>query len=465
MCDGWWVVVGVGLVGGGFHVVSALAFEAESRPADNVQRGPASRVLWIAIDGADWSRMEALFASGRLPHLKRLRDEGVTAPLVTLSPTWSPRIWTSLATGRAPEAHGVLDFVEHRAPGAACGVQRLQRHRLLPGSFGLHGVVDALIAVGQLSQLPVTSCQRRVPALWNIASSAGIRSTTVGWYASWPTDPVKGYIVSDLNPLRAVFRNLGFEARDELTPSGLTLPLGLLDELVANVEVPDVPEDPEAILALPFFEELTEEQRAHLLGTDLLPVFRSIYRSDVFSVGSAEYLLRRDPGDLVSVYFSGVDNTSHRFTEPGVVDRYYDVADEFVGRLVAAAGPDVTTLVVSDHGWAYADHVDERFAHRHAPDGVFILHGPEIPALQLATKPHVYDVAPTLLALLGLPSDERMEGRAIVEALPESARAESRRPPVDYGSYAYTPAASAAPGEVLQNEMMDRLEALGYLDE
>ncbi|MEE3329366.1 MAG: alkaline phosphatase family protein, partial [Myxococcota bacterium] len=448
-------------------------FEAESRPADSVQRGPARRVLWIAIDGADWSRMEALFASGRLPHLKRLRDEGATAPLETLFPTWSPRIWTSLATGRAPESHGVLDFVEYRARGGACGVQRLRRQNRLPAGLGLHRVVEALIAAGQLSQMPVTSCQRRVPSLWNIASSAGVRSTTVGWYASWPTDPVNGYIVSDLNPIRAAFRDLGFRFRDEVgneareaaARTGLTAPPSLLGELVANVEIPNIPDDPEAILALPFFEELTEEQRARESERSLLQVFRSIYQSDVFSVGSTEYLFRRDPGDLVSVYFSGVDNTSHRFTQPGVVDRYYDVADEFVGRLVAAAGPDVTTLIVSDHGWAYADLVDERFGHGHAPDGIFILHGPEIPALRLKAKPHVYDVAPTLLALLGLPADERMEGRAVLEALPEAARAESRRPRVDYGSYAYTPAASVAPDEVLQDEMMHRLKALGYVDE
>ena len=71
---------------------------------------------------------------GKLPHFAQLRREGAYGPLATIQPILSPVVWTTIATGRAPQDHGVLDFVEIGADGKAT---------------------------------PITSLRRRVPALWN----------------------------------------------------------------------------------------------------------------------------------------------------------------------------------------------------------------------------------------------------------------------------------------------------------
>ena len=66
-----------------------------------VGTGPriAERILVLALDGATWSVLDPLLEAGRMPHLRRLMDEGVSASLETLEPTVSPAIWTTIATG------------------------------------------------------------------------------------------------------------------------------------------------------------------------------------------------------------------------------------------------------------------------------------------------------------------------------------------------------------------------------
>jgi hypothetical protein len=72
---------------------------------------PASaRVVLVGIDGGEWSVIDDLIEAGELPNLASLIEAGVHADLETVEPVTSPVVWTSIATGRRPEAHGVTDF-------------------------------------------------------------------------------------------------------------------------------------------------------------------------------------------------------------------------------------------------------------------------------------------------------------------------------------------------------------------
>ena len=72
-------------------------------------------VLVIGIDGASWNVIDPMLAEGELPHLARLIELGGSADLETVEPVTSPVVWTSIATGRSPEVHGVTDFFSTRA--------------------------------------------------------------------------------------------------------------------------------------------------------------------------------------------------------------------------------------------------------------------------------------------------------------------------------------------------------------
>ena len=55
--------------------------------------------------------MDLLMSDGALPHFSRLRQEGAYGRLISQKPLLSPVIWTTIATGKTPDQHGIGHFV------------------------------------------------------------------------------------------------------------------------------------------------------------------------------------------------------------------------------------------------------------------------------------------------------------------------------------------------------------------
>ncbi len=72
----------------------------------------SARVVLVGVDGASWSVIDPLLAAGELPSLAAMAKRGITAEVETVEPLNSPTVWTSIATGRSPDAHGVTDFLK-----------------------------------------------------------------------------------------------------------------------------------------------------------------------------------------------------------------------------------------------------------------------------------------------------------------------------------------------------------------
>ena len=125
----------------------------------------SSRVLVLGLDGMDPGVVDLLMSEGRLPHFARLRQEGAYGRLISQKPLLSPVIWTTIATGKTPDRHGIGHFI---AVNSDTG-----------------------------EQLPVTSRMRKTKAIWNIASEADKRVAVVGWWATWPPEEIHGQVVSD----------------------------------------------------------------------------------------------------------------------------------------------------------------------------------------------------------------------------------------------------------------------------
>jgi hypothetical protein len=149
-----------------------------------------SRVVLVGVDGADPDILGRLIAEGRLPNFTRLKTIGASGRLRSREPLLSPILWTTIATGRKAQDHGILDFVEVSSDGKL---------------------------------IPITSTRRRVPALWNILDHAGKSTGVVGWYATYPAEHVRGFLVSD---------HLGFhQVKSARAGPGSTYPENLADEL------------------------------------------------------------------------------------------------------------------------------------------------------------------------------------------------------------------------------------------
>ena len=175
------------------------------------------------------------------------------------------------------------------------------------------------------------------------------------------------------------------------------------------------------------------------------------------------------------VYTSGVDNLSHRFRQAGVVDHYYEFIDAQLAEVLEAAGPEANILLVSDHGFAYSSgHEPGSFAHDHAPDGVLILAGPAFASapdgrIGFEAEPTIADIAPTALAVLGIPIARDLDGRVLTEALAQATLEAAPETVASYGRYAPRSAhargaSPPAPPEV-GDGVMEKLRELGYVAE
>jgi predicted AlkP superfamily phosphohydrolase/phosphomutase len=294
----WTAVVALAL---GLVACGGTAPSATSAPAaagDGKAAAEADgRHPWvlIGIDGGEQRLVDRLWKEGRLPAMRALAERGQRGVLGTAF-SQSPVIWTTMATGMQPGVHGIEDFVV-RSP-------------------------DGL-------QVPVSSAQRRVPALWNMLTEGKRRVAVAGWWATWPAEEVNGVVISD----RALLAEL----------SNRTYPPELAAEL---------------------------DHEARTLDPKSWPDLGS-------SIGAARDLAMAHWGkrlaaggyDLTMVYFRSPDLVSHefwRFVEPEhfppldadelamyaeTVPRVYDAVDREIAAIVAAAPPDANILVVSDHGF------------------------------------------------------------------------------------------------------------------
>ncbi|HEX6852369.1 MAG TPA: tetratricopeptide repeat protein [Candidatus Polarisedimenticolaceae bacterium] len=422
-------------------------------PADAAVPLARRRLLLVGLDGADWDLVDPLLAAGRLPNLRRLVENGTRARLLSISPMISPVIWTSVATGVEPIRHGILDFL------APAGSPR----------------------AGQ----PVTNESRKVPAIWNRLSDAGARVGVTAWWASWPSERVNGYVVSD----RVAYQLFGFRP-EAATGEGKTWPPELWETVRPLVREPaDVPWTE----VLRYLDGPRREEREFdAAERELLDGLRTLIASGDTYLGAALAARRLGaPPDLEIVYFEGTDTVGHLFMPyrpprlsgisearatafGSVVDRYYETADAHLGRLLEGLGPETTVLVLSDHGFVTDASrprlTDSRIGHGPAADwhrkfGVLVLSGPDIRAGVRLEEAGVYDVAPTILALFGQPIPESWPGRILAGAIDPAF---FERHPVAFREDVEPPASAAAVtaagiADPAAEDLKAKLESLGYL--
>ncbi len=109
-----------------------------------------------------------------------------------------------------------------------------------------------------------------------------------------------------------------------------------------------------------------------------------------------------------------------------VIDRYdQNIAyvDAQVGRLLAAAGPEATVLLFSDHGEEFWEHGGVEHGHALGPEIInipLILTGPGIQPGVNADPVSLLDILPTLRARFGLDADPHSDGRDLLGPTPGS---------------------------------------------
>jgi len=436
-------------------------------------------VVVIGVDGLEWSVAEALLKEvpSKMPNLQRLLDEGVGGALQTMVPTWSPVLWTTIATGRPPDAHGIYFFSEWD----------LEKNQPVPGG------------------LPYTSDCRKVPAIWNLADDAGKSVNSVAWWVSWPAEHLRhGRIVSSYaaQSQGALLWKAGVW-KDGLPQ--LTWPASLAND-VAPFLRDGGPDGPAAVAQVQRYglcprsweepDVLNENGTVKVPGEKVVTRetnYRMSWISDRTHASIFNELLHQEVADLNLVYFGCTDVAGHyfwKYQEPAAYSypidpqqveffgehlrKTYTDVDTWLGEILAAMPAERVVMLVADHGMqAYFKNNPKKFqngGHQLGEPGVFILSGTGVIRRGLLAKEtrrlgNIMDVAPMICDLLGIPALVQMPGHSLRSFMTEEWQA-SHAEPARQSSPLYRRAAGK-PTEPIDhaNELfMEQLKALGYID-
>jgi len=407
------------------------------------------RVIVLGLDGVDPDVVDLLIAEGKLPNFEKLTRDGAHARLYSPPPLLSPIIWTTVATGKEPSDHGIGHFI----------------------------TVDPTSG----KELPVTSDMRRVKALWNIFSESNRAVGVVGWWATWPAEIVDGILVSD----HAAYHFLmGQNLSEEESTEGVAHPADAMASL-------------EPLLREP--EDVTYEDLKPFVDIDPAELDREFeFHNDLshfrWALGAATsyrdiglHLWETTTPELLMVYIEATDTTSHLFGHlyrqrelagelavqqqryGRAVEQMYVFADEILGKYMAAMDERTALVVLSDHGFMLGElpsdpsktrdmrRVSEAY---HTDEGILFLYGAGVRPGVRIEKASVLDIAPSVLALAGLPVAEDMAGRVLDEVI-DVPRAKRVATYDDAGDRDSDPDGGRATG--VDSAVLERLESLGYI--
>lgn len=373
----------------------------------------AQRLLIVGWDAADWINIDDLLKVGAMPVVRRLIDQGVRGNLASLEPRLSPLLWTSIATGKTPDQHGILNFVEPN-----------------PAGDGLR------IA---------SSTSRKTKALWNILTQSGMRTNVVSWYASHPAEPINGTVVSNL-----FFEGMPVE-RNQVWP----MPTGAVHPESWSRRIQDRRvhlADWDTTALKPFVPGIRPRD---LNDGRIRMLAKNLAHCDSVQASAMEILRADATWDCTMVFFETIDSIGHNFMQfhpprmrhvsevdfqlfRQVMRQVYQMQDRMLGEMLQACGPNTTLMLLSDHGF-YSDHrrpeidvqkmsnadraaVETRW---HRPLGMLLLAGPGIRRGQRVYGAGLLDIAPTALTLLGLPVGADMRGRALTETFDRPVKPDS----------------------------------------
>jgi hypothetical protein len=433
---------------------------------------------WMVIgwDGASWNYLLPLLKQGKMPNLARLIENGTVADLHTFEPTASPAIWTTIATGVSPERHGILHFYDQ--------MPRFARW------------LDRLKHFGKLHRDLFDNTDRRAPAAWNLLSEHRRSVLVAGYHNTFPVEPVDGIMLSNYlvqEHIGEVMKANGVE--HSKFAHSLVYPASDLEEL-REIQAGVQKDLPTAIRRLvnldddelPEFMRLASRLR---LNANQRPYFatRAWMFDEVYFRAVETFYPQLQP-DVLFLHFQGIDWASHYFlysykphqfdqfdtSGPAwkaldavrhryadTVEAFYEEEDRRLGELLAMRSPDTAIMVLSDHGFEPADDPEIPGFHDDAPPGILVMQGPGIRAGIKLPRATVYDILPTLMASLDLPVARDLDGRILKQAFCPTVW--KNEPPVmvaSYGTGPYVPKV-ARPG-ALEDQLVDQLESLGYLD-
>ncbi len=412
------------------------------------------RVLLIGWDGADWRMIRPMLEAGQMPNFKRFMDEGVHGNIATLQPMLSPMLWTTIATGKYADRHGVLGFAEPdpNRPGKA---------------------------------RPVTTRSRRCKAIWNILHDNNRPSGVINWYATHPAEPINGFIVSDrfatpTGPLKQDEPFLGWPpAKDSVHPEDDL-------ETLARARVHPMMISPDQVRE--FIPAATDEDCMKL---EKVRELRTLLAHCATVHNAATAYVEDRPWDFLGIYYDAIDRMAHAFMEynpprmshidehefelyKDVMVGCYKLHDLMLGRMMNLIDENTVVIICSDHGF-YSDQRRPEGSSAisagqpvawHRTYGIVALWGPGIKQGEQIHGASLLDIAPTVLNLLGMPHARDFDGRPLLKAMTDAPGIVDAIETYEHGDPHLLGPETITTDEkndAVNEEMLRQLRALGYV--
>lgn len=395
-------------------------------------RGVAGRVAIFGIDGADWDLIQELADDGRIPNIQALIKGGTTASLQTIQPTVSPMVWTTLATGVPADRHGVIDFFN-------------------PSS---HAPVDAF--------------SRRSPAAWDIAEAFGRHAEVVDWWTAWPPGSSSTAV---------------FDSPVQMIPEAMFPP-----DVASKARGVVVPPSTVGFQQIGRFLNITPAEYDQSVASnnpaDPVNIFRNVLAKTWSDHRVAINIYREQTPTLLMMTYDGADIVNHLFApfhppyRDGIsqdayrkywpaVSNYYAEIDRLIGEWMQVLPQDTTVMIVSAHGFRWGKNrptaipMGREALSDHRNPGVFIGYGNHIAPSRAGHAISIYDVVPSVLAILGLPKSNEMPGQVAQWAFKDITPVTSVRV-VSYGEFfGDRPMSTAARVDAKQYQAA--LQAIGHV--
>ncbi|MEL7061054.1 MAG: alkaline phosphatase family protein [Acidobacteriota bacterium] len=377
----------------------------------------------VGIDAATLDAVLPLAERGQLPFLDQLRQRGAVVRLETLKPPRRAPLWTTLATGRHPEAHGIRADSVYDAP----YLDDDQLLRLLPvgvrfETWGARGVVR-----------PIDARDLESLQLWRILGQLGWSTATIGW-------PVTSPIATDdraAEHLLVADRFFG-GFLDAVTPQAFGQRAQLFrppaDDIL-DFAAGRFGRRPNGIVLESLADDRWRQDLSlYLLEREQPPEAIFVALPGLRDIAASSY------GGYTAVQLRGLGG-EEAVAASRRVTAYYSFLDAYLARLWEAMPPPRLLAVLSPHGAAAPSALGGLLeteategTFRGQPDGMFLLLAEDGLAegigVQSAT---LVDVVPTLLYALGLPTARDLDGAVMTDLFDRAFLA--RRPLVFVPSF------------------------------
>jgi predicted AlkP superfamily phosphohydrolase/phosphomutase len=467
--------------------------------------GAPPKVLIYCIDSATWDIAAPLIEAGHMSALSGIRDRGVGGILQSTDPSFSPIVWTSIATGVTPDVHGITNFY-------------------------------------------ATQNNLRSKRIWDVLEEHGHSTGVFRWFVTWPPRRSQGFVIPGILARDAASYPAKYASLNKLrTDQKMGHSTGGLGGMMA--------------IAWQFLNAGLRLETSMLCAKDLGHAYLSGSKesmhiamrhvelrlnTDVFC-----HLLRETNPAFATFYDNGVDVLGHyywKFFEPDLfpgvprkdvdalgsaIPDFCKLVDQSLAQVLDHVDPSTTIIVLSDHGqradteaggkqfYPKADqllaaleeaasmlsnlavndmpllHVQLRDEDRiliwvnialksidqtieidgkpheladlltarepksgtHDPDGIYAMSGPAIANVSPGPRLQLTDVAPTVLYLAGAPLSRELKGEVAWGTIATSYRESNAVTWVDsYGEYQVDEDRLS-----VDPETMKKLRSLGYV--